>query len=170
MLSVSVPILPISSIRCLASLSSRAMTGSPACAGFARTVVQAKHLQFPFAAILTLAQHRRCAPSSLGFELTPPRTGPSSTFSRKPLPGLGNPKASAAFSAKARNTQPQNERPKSSRMRTYTKRGEGVPACFASSPLRFSSASSPDAIMASFAARGASICRPCVKGGRHGQS
>lgn len=130
MLSLSVSILPFSCVNPLAPLSSRAMTGPPAGAGFARTGVQARDLQFPFATIPTLAQHRRCAPSSLGFELTPSRTGPASTFSRKPLPGLGNPKASAAFSAKARNTQPQNEMPKSPRMRTYTKKGEGGAGLF----------------------------------------
>jgi hypothetical protein len=130
MLSLSVSILPFSCVNPLAPPSSRAMTGPPAGAGFARTGVQARDLQFPFATIPTLAQHRRCAPSSLGFELTPSRTGPASTFSRKPLRGLGNPKASAVFSAKARNTQPQNEMPKSPRMRTYTKKGEGGAGLF----------------------------------------
>jgi hypothetical protein len=69
MLSLSVQMLPISSVRCLAPLSSRAMTGSPACAGFARTGVHARDLQFPFVTIPTLAQHRLRAPSFLGFEL-----------------------------------------------------------------------------------------------------
>src|SRR5580700_5073285 len=50
------------------------------------------------------------------------------------------------------------------------KGGRGVPACFASNPLRFSSASSPDAIMASFAAQGASICRPRGKGDGMGKA
>jgi hypothetical protein len=130
MLSLSVPILPISSIRRLAPLSSRTITGSPACAGFVRTGVQARDLQFPFVTIPTTAQRRRRAASSLGFELTPSRTGPASTFSRKPLLGLVNPKASAAFPAKAAGTHLQNESPKSPRMHTYTKKGEGGAGLF----------------------------------------
>jgi hypothetical protein len=63
-----------------------------------------------------------------------------------------------------------NGRRKSFRMRTYTKMGRGVPPCFASSPLRFSSASSPNAIMASFGVAVASTGKAFGKGRRHGQS
>src|SRR4029077_20166725 len=71
MLAPSVPILPNSSIDHLVLLSSRAQPGSPVCAGFASTGVQARHLQFPFVTILRMAQRRQRRLSSLDFESTP---------------------------------------------------------------------------------------------------
>jgi len=130
MLSLPVSILPISSIYPLAPLSSRAMTVSPACAGSARTVVQARHLQFPFATIPTTAQRRRRAPSSLGFEMTPSRTNSVPVFRESRFSNLESYCVRRFFRESRQDAQQPNEIPKSFRMRTYTKRGEGGAGLF----------------------------------------
>jgi hypothetical protein len=125
MLAPSVPILPNSSIDHLVLLSSRAQPGSPVCAGFPSTGVQARHLQFPFVTILRMAQRRQRGLSSLDFESTPAERTRSFQCSAKAAFRPCNPRTLGSFAAKSAGTRPQNERPKSSRMRTYTKRGEG---------------------------------------------
>jgi hypothetical protein len=131
MLALSVSILPISSIHCLAPLSSRTIIRSPACAGFALTGVRARDLQFPFRGRPPLAKRRQSAPSSLGFELTPSRTNSLlPVFRESRFSNLESYCVGRFFRESRQDAQRPNEMPKSPRMRTYTKRGEGGAGLF----------------------------------------
>ncbi len=170
MLALPVQILPISSIHCLAPLSSRTIIGYPVCAGFANNGVQARHLQFPFVTILRMPQRRQRAPSSLGFELTPSRTGPAIQVFRESAFGHGILMRSPLLFTKAAGTRSHKIRGLSLLECALTQKGVGVSADFTLQSTSFFVRSSVNAIMASFGAAVASTRKACGKGRRHGQS
>jgi hypothetical protein len=131
MLALSVPILPVSSVHLHGPAVIPNDDQFPSLRRFCVHWVASEHRKFPFVTVLTKSSRRQCRLSSLDFESTPTRTYPLIPVFRESRFRPCHPRTFGTFAAKAAgNTLPQNERRKPSRMRTYTKRGEGGATLF----------------------------------------
>jgi hypothetical protein len=100
-----------------------------------------------------------------GFRIdSDPNVPAHSSVPRKPLSAMRPSHVRLLCRKSRRNTQPQMKGVSLLECALTQKGGGGVPPCFASSPLRFSSESSPGAIMASFGVAIASTRKACGKG------